>query len=213
MSIKIRLKFLIGKLNLKITDFAKKTGIPYRTLQNYLSGERQPSAENLQKIAICFNIDLNWLLTGEGNMFKSGESDMSDDKISSSDKTESSGMPLDFIDKLRDDLRNKDDSFFASLSMSKDRIFDVLLGKTKLRRIEVIELARKLNRSLDEYVYLAGYIPGVFNRVLQNPKMIDALRNAGKLSDKEIDQAVDAFAEVFERFEKDQAAKTKRTSK
>ncbi len=202
MSIKDRLKILANNLGIKITDFSKKTGIPYRTLQNYFLGERQPSAENLQKIATQLGVNVNWLLTGEGEMLKS-------DAVNT-DKIESAGMPQDFIDKLKDDLRNKDDSFFASLSMSKDRILDVLLGKVNLKRVEVIELARKLNRSLDEYMYLAGYVPDVFDRVLKNPKMMESLRTAGNLTDQEIDQAIYAFADVMKRFEKDQKLKKKK---
>ncbi|HDL02128.1 MAG TPA: XRE family transcriptional regulator [candidate division Zixibacteria bacterium] len=202
MSIKNRLKSLIDILGLRITDFSRKTGVPYQTLMNYLNGTRQPTTENLQKISIHTNINLNWLLTGEGEMLKS-------DAVNT-DKIESAGMPQDFIDKLKDDLRNKDDSFFASLSMSKDRILDVLLGKVNLKRVEVIELARKLNRSLDEYMYLAGYVPDVFDRVLKNPKMMESLRTAGNLTDQEIDQAIYAFADVMKRFEKDQKLKKKK---
>lgn len=64
-----RLKILIERLNLSITEFSKKTNIPYRTIQSYLLNERTPSFENLQKIATHLCINLNWLLTGEGEMF------------------------------------------------------------------------------------------------------------------------------------------------
>lgn len=192
MSVKDRLKILINKLGLKIVDFSRKTGIPYRTLQNYLSGQRSPSTENLQKITAQLGANINWLLTGEGEMFKSD----------SSIKNESIGMPSEFIEKLREDLKDKDDSFYASLSMSKEKLFDVTLGRKKLSRIEIIELSRKLNRSLDEYIYLSGYMPPEFERILQKPKMLGALRTAGKLSDKDIDQAIEGFVDVLQQYEK-----------
>lgn len=199
MNIKNRLKISIDELGLKIVDFSKKTSIPYQTLMNYLNGNRQPTTENLQKISIHTNINITWLLTGEGEMFISDRSE----------KVINSGMPPEFIEKLRDDIKNKDDSFFASLSMSKDKLFDVLIGKTRLSRLEVIELSRKLNQSLDEYVYIAGYLPEEFTRVLKNPRMMESLRTAGKLSDKDINQAITAFQDVLKEFEKRHPSKKK----
>ena len=37
-------------------------------MQNYKNG-RMPSADHLIRIRETFNIDLNWLLTGEGEMY------------------------------------------------------------------------------------------------------------------------------------------------
>lgn len=70
MDISERLKVLIDSLGLNLKDFSRKTGIPYPTLQHYLSGRSEPGAENLQKIVIQFDVNLNWLLTGEGEMFQ-----------------------------------------------------------------------------------------------------------------------------------------------
>lgn len=69
MSTKDRLKFLIDLLGLKLKEFSKKTEIPYPTLLKYLSGERTPTEDNLQKLAIHLGVNLNWLLTGEGEPF------------------------------------------------------------------------------------------------------------------------------------------------
>jgi phage repressor protein C with HTH and peptisase S24 domain len=69
MDVKDRLKILIDLLGLKIKDFSRKTGVPYPTLLHYLNGTRSPTQENLQKIAIQTQCNLNWLLTGEGEPF------------------------------------------------------------------------------------------------------------------------------------------------
>ena len=50
----------------KHTVFADKCKIPRSTMQNYKTG-RMPSAEHLIRIRETFNVDLNWLLTGEGS--------------------------------------------------------------------------------------------------------------------------------------------------
>ncbi len=64
-----RLKILIKSLGLNLKEFSRKTGIPYPTLQDYLANKRVPGGENLQKISMQLNVNLNWLLTGEGEMF------------------------------------------------------------------------------------------------------------------------------------------------
>jgi len=73
MMIKDRLKILIDLLNLNLKEFSRKTRIPYPTLLQYLAGKREPVPENLQKIAIHLNVNLNWLLTGEGEPFMKKE--------------------------------------------------------------------------------------------------------------------------------------------
>lgn len=69
MDIKDRLNFLIDKLKLSYSKFSQITKIPYASIQNYVYGKRVPTIENLQKIHIHLNVNLNWLLTGEGDMF------------------------------------------------------------------------------------------------------------------------------------------------
>ena len=49
-------------------SFAELVGIPYRTLQNYLSGERSPNIESLEKLAEN-GINVNWLITGRGSPY------------------------------------------------------------------------------------------------------------------------------------------------
>jgi len=70
MNIAERLNNFINSLGMKPPEFSRKSGIPYPTLQHYLTGRSEPGAENLQKIAIQFDANLNWLLTGEGDMYR-----------------------------------------------------------------------------------------------------------------------------------------------
>ncbi len=70
MSISERLKQVIESKNLNIKEFSELSGIPYRSIQNYLRHEREPNVEALAKLKETMNIDINWLLTGEGNMFQ-----------------------------------------------------------------------------------------------------------------------------------------------
>ncbi len=70
MSISNRLREVMEYEGLNIKAFAELLDVPYRTLQNYLLNERDPSAEVLIKISGVLNVDLNWLMRGEGEMFR-----------------------------------------------------------------------------------------------------------------------------------------------
>lgn len=70
MSINLRLKKVLESKGLKIKEMSEVCDIPYRTLQNYLLGEREPSAKALSTIGTQLGVSLDWLLTGEGQMYK-----------------------------------------------------------------------------------------------------------------------------------------------
>lgn len=68
MRISDRLKLVCEHKNWKIKDLAELTGLPYRTMQGYIGGEREPNAEGMSAIAKA-GINLNWLVSGNGEMF------------------------------------------------------------------------------------------------------------------------------------------------
>ncbi|MFC6276940.1 helix-turn-helix domain-containing protein [Psittacicella hinzii] len=72
MCIAQRLKFICEQQKWKIKEFAELVGIPYRTMQSYLSGDREPNAEGMTAIAKV-GINLNWLVTGQGEIFISDQ--------------------------------------------------------------------------------------------------------------------------------------------
>jgi len=68
MSIAARLRSVIDDRGMSIREASEAVGIPYRTLQNYLLGEREPNAKAMAAIRTHLGISLDWLLTGEGSM-------------------------------------------------------------------------------------------------------------------------------------------------
>lgn len=68
MSIAARLRSVIDDRGMSIKEASEAVGIPYRTLQNYLLGEREPNAKAMAAIRTHLGISLDWLLTGEGSM-------------------------------------------------------------------------------------------------------------------------------------------------
>ena len=70
---KDRIKQIRTKLNLSVAKMAEKILIPARTITGYERGERMPSIEFLANLSTIFNINANWFVSGEGEMFNPKE--------------------------------------------------------------------------------------------------------------------------------------------
>ena len=71
MTVKKRLKELMKKLGLTQEKFARGIGVSQPTISDWINKPNvNPSIESLTKISNAFNINLNWLLTGEGSMYQ-----------------------------------------------------------------------------------------------------------------------------------------------
>ncbi|KGQ48586.1 DNA-binding protein [Gallibacterium anatis 10672-6] len=73
MSINSRVCLIIEHLGGSVTKFSERSGINYRSVQNYMRGDREPNSEAYLKFA-QLGININWLLTGQGEMFIGGSS-------------------------------------------------------------------------------------------------------------------------------------------
>lgn len=71
MGIEERIRDIINAQNMTVKGFAEAMDIPLRTLHNYLSGNREPSAEFLITLSNKLNINLNWLLLNKGEIYLS----------------------------------------------------------------------------------------------------------------------------------------------
>lgn len=56
----------VGRHHGALLEFAEQIGWKYRTLQDVLSGQRMPGSWLLARLAEHAQVDLQWLLTGEG---------------------------------------------------------------------------------------------------------------------------------------------------
>ena len=107
-----RISTIVAKFgNGKNTVFASLIGVSEANVRNYKNGV-MPKADFLEKIARSFDININWLLTGEGNMLSS-ESEK-EEKLPSVNQTYE-GTPyfnVDFIGGfdiiVNDQTRNPD---------------------------------------------------------------------------------------------------------
>lgn len=110
MSISNRLREVMEYKGLNIKAFAQLLDVPYRTLQNYLLNERDPSAEVLIKISDVLNVNLNWLMRGEGEMFRDS---MSESKLNEKEK-----QLISHYRKMSSDMQIAFDISFRLLSKS-----------------------------------------------------------------------------------------------
>ncbi len=72
MTIIDRLRMILERVNLTPGNFADKIGVAPATISHILSGRNKyPSAEVMLRLHETYpDIDLNWLLTGEGTLIK-----------------------------------------------------------------------------------------------------------------------------------------------
>lgn len=64
-----RLMSIMEALHMAPGTFAGKLGIKPSVVYAWRDGRNKPGWELLQKISITFAININWLVTGEGEMF------------------------------------------------------------------------------------------------------------------------------------------------
>lgn len=72
-SILDRIRKIISDLNLSDSAFAKSLDIPQATFSNMFLRQSEPKPSWLQAIIEKYNVSPDWLLTGEGEMFRTQE--------------------------------------------------------------------------------------------------------------------------------------------
>lgn len=65
-----RIKELRKYLGLTQQDFAEKIGVKQNTVATYEMGRNEPGAPIIHSICSAFNVNEEWLRTGEGEMFQ-----------------------------------------------------------------------------------------------------------------------------------------------
>ncbi len=81
MSIGERLKIIRSNLNLTVKDLAEILDIPTRTIGAWERGENPPNEKFLTQLIIKFNININWLLVGKGEIFITKHDDIIENLI------------------------------------------------------------------------------------------------------------------------------------
>lgn len=69
MSISLRIKELRLLKKMNQMEFSKHLGVSQAAVSHYESGQRSPDSHFLSKVCEAFSTNINWLLTGEGDMY------------------------------------------------------------------------------------------------------------------------------------------------
>lgn len=72
MSVSERLDQAITGRGLSGRQAADVCGVPARTIQNWIKGDRTPNAADLGKVCAHLGVNGHWLLTGDGAMYTDG---------------------------------------------------------------------------------------------------------------------------------------------
>lgn len=63
------LKKLRFELKMSARELAERIGVSPGSIQNYEAGKREPNYNFMQILCQQLNVNLNWFVTGEGEMF------------------------------------------------------------------------------------------------------------------------------------------------
>ncbi|MEW5790004.1 MAG: helix-turn-helix domain-containing protein [Pseudomonadota bacterium] len=118
--IRDRIKAWRHALGLTQEEFARRVGIPKRTLVGYENGEREPGSSALAAIAKT-GVNMTWLLTGEGEMLPAKQTKTEENQRDSADLDALAGDAIErwrAIMKLAADMPDKEraillNEFFA----------------------------------------------------------------------------------------------------
>ena len=64
MTLHERIKEKMNQLNLNKAELARKTNIPYSTIDNWFKRNSYPSSDTIKILAIALNTSSEWLITG-----------------------------------------------------------------------------------------------------------------------------------------------------
>jgi transcriptional regulator with XRE-family HTH domain len=115
-----RMREFLSEMGLRPADISRETGISTSALSLYLSGKRNPSQQALLKLNSIYNINTNWLLTGEGPKFLGRGNDEDQDSASNKRNNENSEVAkwkekcLEILEENRQ-LRKENDVLKAKL--------------------------------------------------------------------------------------------------
>lgn len=175
MGFKERLKYLLDEINVdnkKVTSYRldKETSISRASFDNYISGRQSPSIENATIIAEYFNVSLDWLLAGKGNIndnIKNASKNIyneinltavdfqnfrKENKMTQEDAATYFGCDKGFISQIENCIRPIPETFIDKVLHDRNIIntfLDALIGSKSTVKDRLIEYLRykKINKS------------------------------------------------------------------
>lgn len=140
-------------LRIKTVDFAAHLNVQYRTYLSYERGERTIPAEMLEKLIKDFDVNINYIFTGEGEFFNT--KDINPLQIPERNM-DVECMKLDFGERvyLIQKFNGKTDKEMAEiLSMSLTRYYEITNESKNLTLKECDAIKANFDISIDDILY------------------------------------------------------------
>ena len=137
-------------LGFKVSDFAEKLGIQYRTYQSYERGERKPPLELLEQLVYKYGVNMNWLLTGEGEMFSSSVQPVADSPdVNTFWNKKMNDLISERLKKIREQINPNASAFARQLNILQTTYVKYERGERKppLELLEQLVLKYGVNRN------------------------------------------------------------------
>ncbi|MBQ9246560.1 helix-turn-helix transcriptional regulator [bacterium] len=139
MTIGKRIKELKIALKLTSGEIAAKLDIPVRTIGSYERDEAQPGPKFLSALITILGVNINWLLTGKGNMFLS----------------EKAEYDLAYISKMQDKFKLSDEELKG--------LIDILEADASREMIiKFIQIKKGNKEALDSLIYNLQGIKAIY---------------------------------------------------
>ncbi len=221
MGIYDEIKSIRYKLGLTQKEFAKKLKISVVYVILLERGKDKtkktpvPSEALLKRIAkLAANSEEERVLIEKNLLYERAKLAVSKELKMYMDKNEDEGnvnaissnsmMPLDFISRLKKDIKFFESSADDKKKMETDEVSSkeierVLDGQLILSRKQVVSLALLLKQSVEEYLMLSDYMPDSIKNVMTNTgvKTQAFFRKLSSLPPEDVDAMVDVFDRIF----------------
>ncbi len=140
-----RIKLIRLQKSKNLTEFAKSTGFETRTYASYERGERNPSLEFLAQLVKEYNVNINWLLTGEGEMFCAANYSKRPEEATFSVRS-----PKKAIQRLRAENNLSISQFSKITQIDEDLLVEYLNDDKKMPVESAVSIVNNFNISLDD---------------------------------------------------------------
>ncbi len=139
MSICKRIKELKSVLKMTSSELGIKLNIPARTIGSYERGEAQPGSKFLNALILEFGVNINWLLSGVGDMFI----------------TKKTQFDIDFIANLKETFKLSEDELKGLIDiLETDASRDMIL--------KFIQIKQGNKEALDSLIYNLQGIKAIY---------------------------------------------------
>ncbi len=162
MNIGERIKSIRGNLTQK--EFAKQINADQSTVQNWENKNKLPKGDILQRIQEIFNVNINWLLTGDGDPYLYRSSMNGSPRISESsglyNKTGGLGQA---VDQLAQILTSGNELIVRAILFNLQAFYDTVINqkrdKERIKKLEeesevlkerITVLEERLDRQTEE---------------------------------------------------------------